>query len=504
MIPVAIRSRLRSLTIEQILWSLLLISVPFTSFPLVQALARGSTVNPLSAVPLALLMVFWFPRYLLNGGQIPRLAIPLLGFVAIAVLASALSLLLDIRPALGVSQLNRISRGLLTLAVGTGFYLIASTLPQSATRLNSSLISLYIGAALMLIWSSVQIWFVASAIEDVPHQVQAIHRVLSQRDLTVTRVTGFAYEPSWLANQIVILYVPLWLGSVIQGYSAFSSGKSRASVELLFLLWSLAVLFFTLSRIGFISILAIGVVLAIGIGRKVAKRWSMLSVRAERISDKEESEPGLRPMPVLFVAVLILLTLIAGGVMLYLGARMDARIAKLFDFEIAGIFVAGSDPIYQIAYRLGFAERLTYWASALRVFSAHPILGAGIGNTGFFFIEMVPSFGYGQPEIIRILAGEADFPNPKNLWIRLLAETGIVGFLVFVMWLGLTAKAAWTLHKYGQNLRRAIGTAGLLALLVQIFEGFNIDTFALPQMWIMFGLVSAAYSWQGETPGEGE
>ena len=504
MIPVAISSRLHSLTIEQILWSLLLISVPFTSFPLVQALARGSTVNPLSAVPLALLMLFWFPRYLLNGGRLPRLAIPLLGFVAIALLSSALSLLLDIRPALGISQLSRISRGLVTLAVGTCFYLIASTLPQSAMRLKSSLISLYIGAGLMLIWSSVQVWLVASAVEDVPYQIQAIHRVLSQRDLTVTRVTGFAYEPSWLANQIVILYVPLWLGSVIQGYSAFSYRKSRISVELLFLLWSLAVLFLTLSRIGFISILAIGVVLAIGIGRKVAKRWSMLSVRAERISDKEESEPGLRPSPVLFVAVLILLTLIAGGVMLYVGARMDARIAQLFDFDIAGIFVAGSDPIYQIANRLAFAERLTYWTTALRVFSAHPILGAGLGNTGFFFIEMAPSFGYGLPEIIRILAGEADFPNPKNLWIRLLAETGIVGFLVFVMWLGLTAKAAWTLHKYGQDVRRAIGTAGLLALLVQIFEGFSIDTFALPQMWIMFGLVSAAYSWQSETPGEKE
>jgi hypothetical protein len=39
-----------------------------------------------------------------------------------------------------------------------------------------------------------------------------------------------------------------------------------------------------------------------------------------------------------------------------------------------------------------------------------------------------------------------------------------------------------------------IGLAGLLSLVAQVFEGFSLDTFALPHLWIMLGLVTAVAS----------
>ena len=36
--------------------------------------------------------------------------------------------------------------------------------------------------------------------------------------------------------------------------------------------------------------------------------------------------------------------------------------------------------------------------------------------------------------------------------------------------------------------------AGLLALVAQLVEGFSLDTFALPQLWILVGLLTAAFS----------
>ena len=51
---------------------------------------------------------------------------------------------------------------------------------------------------------------------------------------------------------------------------------------------------------------------------------------------------------------------------------------------------------------------------------------------GYYFPETLPSFGYRLPEILSVLLYESFIPNAKNLWARLLAETGIVGFSVFV------------------------------------------------------------------------
>jgi len=48
--------------------------------------------------------------------------------------------------------------------------------------------------------------------------------------------------------------------------------------------------------------------------------------------------------------------------------------------------------------------------------------------------------------------------------------------------------------KRGKGVITIFGVAGLLAILAQVFEGFSLDTFALPQLWIMLGLLTAAIS----------
>ena len=87
---------------------------------------------------------------------------------------------------------------------------------------------------------------------------------------------------------------------------------------------------------------------------------------------------------------------------------------------------------------------------------------------------------------------DAPFPNPKNLWVRLLAETGVAGFTAFGSWLGLLALSAWNVWKRGSGVRRVIGLAALFTLLAQVGEGFSLDSFALPQLWVMLGLMTAA------------
>ncbi|MGH2605554.1 MAG: hypothetical protein ACRDG5_03085, partial [Anaerolineales bacterium] len=84
------------------------------------------------------------------------------------------------------------------------------------------------------------------------------------------------------------------------------------------------------------------------------------------------------------------------------------------------------------------------------------------------------------------------FPNPKNLWLRVLAENGILGLATFGAWFGLMATASLALWQGREGIGKLIGLAGALAALIQLIEGFSLDTYALPQLWIIFGLVTAA------------
>jgi hypothetical protein len=150
-------------------------------------------------------------------------------------------------------------------------------------------------------------------------------------------------------------------------------------------------------------------------------------------------------------------------------------------------------PFYNLINHLEYAERLMYWISAFLVFSQFPFLGIGLGNAGFLFRQTVPAFGYYLPEVLLILDPSRDaFMNPKSLWMRLLAETGIIGFLTFVSWLiGLGLVAFW-FNRGKQGVASVLGLAAILAMVALIFEGFSLDTFALPQLWIILGLLTAS------------
>lgn len=472
----------------------MLVAVPVTSFPWIAAFTGGSTVSPLSGAPLVIMAALWFVPLVIRGSRISSLAFPLIVFASIALFSSALSLFADVEPFVGQTVLSRPLRAGLTLIMGIGFYLVASKFPWSEKRLRESLRWLYLGGAIMLLWSSVQVYLLLLEPEAAPSYIREAHRIISIRDLSTTRVTGMAFEPSWLANLLVVLFIPLWLASVIRGYSITRIHARFVSIELLMLLWGSVILFFTFSRIGLLSFFAMLAFLGFLESWRLAGRWTgaLFDERGWSIS-----RPGRFGMGLMRWLILGLLSLLAFFVMiavLYAAGTLDERIGRLFRLNYIGLLSSPNASAYLVARSLAFSERLTYWTTAFRIFSEFPILGVGLGNTGFYFTEMVPSYGYGLPEIIRTLTGEVGFPNAKNLWIRLLAETGIMGFLAFLLWLLVLARAAWLLHNRANGIMRVLGTAGMLALAAQVFEGFSLDTFALPQLWIMLGLVTAAFS----------
>ena len=77
--------------------------------------------------------------------------------------------------------------------------------------------------------------------------------------------------------------------------------------------------------------------------------------------------------------------------------------------------------------------------------------------------------------------------------MRLLAETGIIGFLLWIIWLFLVVLSAIALRKRAAPTSRLLGLAGILSVLALTIDGFSLDTFALPYYWVILGLVTAAF-----------
>ncbi len=88
----------------------------------------------------------------------------------------------------------------------------------------------------------------------------------------------------------------------------------------------------------------------------------------------------------------------------------------------------------------------------------------------------------------------AGLTNAKNFWTRLLGETGILGFAIFISWLFQFAQDARYLYKQGgSSFGKTMGLFGGLTLLAFLLEGFSLDTFGLPYYWISFGLSTVAW-----------
>ena len=150
-------------------------------------------------------------------------------------------------------------------------------------------------------------------------------------------------------------------------------------------------------------------------------------------------------------------------------------------------------PVLSIANEFLFAERILYWQTGWNIFNDYPITGVGLGNSGFFFEKYMPSFAWALDEP-RDLIFRADYQgNNKNMWTRLLSETGMIGFTIFISWLILLWTQAKILLQNKSKNWYFWGLVGMVSLIAFIFESFSLDSFALPYYWLIFGLVTAAF-----------
>jgi hypothetical protein len=471
-------------TIQRLAWAAFLLALPVTSFPFFPpAIGGEALVRPLSLYPLIVLMILAIlPR--LFHRPIPQTVLTLLPFALIAVASSLLSLLRGIEPTLGISATARVMRGLSTLVIGSTFYLTIALLPETIEDLRFSLRWIYAGCALALLWGTLQAVYIFHFDQAWFDFLSRIQDYISIRRLLIDRISGLTYEPHWFAEQIILLWLPASLAAVLSGYTAFRWHWRWLTVELLLLGWSITLLPFTYSRAGVLNLVML-ILLSLLIFRlKPRNRNAVMSSTPKRSAATRVRASWRYPLEVSLALIIVILPIYL------IGSRNSffARVWQYWEYK-------GASFIGYLSY-LGFDARLAYSEVAYHTYEAYPVLGVGLGNYAFYFEDMLPYRPLAAiPEVMRMVTpepGRDRLVTAKNFYLRLLAETGIVGTAAFMAFIIAHLGCALFLWLSPNPEWKYWGTASLFGLIAFGLTAFTFDSFVIPNMWIVFGLITAA------------
>jgi O-antigen ligase len=180
-------------------------------------------------------------------------------------------------------------------------------------------------------------------------------------------------------------------------------------------------------------------------------------------------------------AVALVAGAVAGSVV-FLGQK--GYVARLFDSDAESVeeFIVDNSAGARSAYLIG----------ALGAYEESPLLGVGLGASGFYMYDHLPDWSLTTvPEIARQLSPESRlYPNPKNMYARLLAETGLIGFALFVAFLFSLLADALTTLRWTSPLGRFLGIAGLFSWIAIALYNVTQDSFATPNLWINLGILA--------------
>ncbi|MCK4489199.1 MAG: O-antigen ligase family protein, partial [Anaerolineales bacterium] len=408
----------------------LFLSLPMTNFPFFPASFGGDSayVRPLLVYPLlGLVILMTLPR--LISKTIPRPTVILTLFFIWALVVSIIPLLRGVEsPWREISLLPRETRIIITLLLGLAIYYTVSLFPQTIAELRFSLKWVYAGLGLALTWGSLQALYIIDFIPGWFEVMVKLQKLVTIRKLNPSRVTGMTYEPSAFADQLVVIWLPLVLGASLEDYTVFKWRWKWITVEKILFVWTIAILAFTLSRTGLIF--GVGV---IGFG-------FLLKIFGPQHKTQKEKKSGQEKFllaQTLRKHRLVLILLSVGGflVLFFVLGTQSNYISRMWEY----FTITDDFDLRRYFNYIGFGSRMTYWETAWLIFLSHPIFGVGLGNFTLYFSRFIP---YQQlistPQLLRHIVpipGRIRVISVKQFLFRILAETGLVGGVIFFVFL---------------------------------------------------------------------
>ncbi len=459
------------------LWAAVLFTLPVTSFRFFPFLGDSTQVRPLALYPLALLMPILLVRLWRREirNPIPGTLVLWGAFLIAALLASALGALnapLELR---GSDYFDRVIRAWMTVVIGLLFFLAAIWMNRDEADARFSAKWLLLGLCLHILWSLVQA--VSFYTPYLPRQtLREWQTSFSMRVPTKNRrFSGLAFEPGWLAGQIATIYMPWLVAALLTRTRLF---RVRWAEPALFLA-ALLLLFFTFSR-GGILYFAVAALVTAWIGRgdflhRIREWFASAFHKSDRPAKERRRDIAVR------VTLLVVLAAILAGSGIFLVRK------RYFNKLFTGIEKADTLEEYIVYNYAG--GRAAYAWSAMDVYADDPWTGAGLGASGLTMYNNLPDFSKTTLfEIARQLAPDShSIPNPKSMFVRVLAETGLIGLALFLAF--QFSMLADMRALFRSNAPRFFGLAGLFTWITVFLYNVTQDSLATPNLWINLGIL---------------
>ena len=457
--------------ILRFLWAAALLAIPVTSFRWFPFLSEGRTlVRPLAMYPLGFLLPLllfqaWRKKISLNfSGAFIALGM----FVLFVITSVSLGYLTDPVPLYGQEYSGRTIRAPVTLFIGLVFFFSSVWMNKNEEDLRFSIKWIFAGLILNIAWSGLQaVTFYTDLLDR--EMVTRWQLAFSMRELVRTnRISGLAFEPAWLAGQLATIYIPFLFAAVLTNFRL----TRHRWLEPILLALSLLVLLATYSRGGILTTVTAAGISFLFFGRDVLRSFWHWFIRGFR----NRVSGMLLRIGMMAVVISALM-----GALFFLSQKAIFR--NLWEID------ASSLSEYIIDINAG--ARGAYSAGAWTVYEKYPFMGSGLGTSGFYIYQNLPDWSLTTvPEIARQLSPENRlYPNPKNIYIRLFAETGLIGFILYL---------AFQLHLLGDMLSlytrselwtRFAAIAGVFAWFGVAFYNFTQDSFATPNIWLVSGIL---------------
>ncbi|HUG34920.1 MAG TPA: O-antigen ligase family protein [Anaerolineales bacterium] len=465
---------------SRFLWGAALFTLPITSFRYFPFMGEGTFVRPLAFYPIAFLLLILLVQLVRGKTTFPRAGAltPLAGFMLVVLLASSFGAWFDPLEMRGQDYFGRVVRAWATLVIGLSFFIAAVWMNRSGDDLKFSVRWILAGFAMDVAWSGVQaLAFYTPLLPKVT--VTHWQLAFSMRELVKTnRISGMAYEPAWLAGQIATVYLPWLFASLLTGVR-FTRFKW---LEIILLGFAGLLILATYSRGGLLTAGVATVLTFLLVGRtefRAAWQWFV---------------SGFRRGGAWFWRV--------GAVVLVLGAMTGAGLFLSQKGYIARLFESDAESMEEFVVENSAGARSAYLVGALGAYAESPVLGVGFGASGFYIYDHLPDWSLTTvPEIARQLSPESRlYPNPKNMYARLLAETGLLGMILFVAFLfSLLADSVRALQSKS-SMYRFLGIAGMFSWIAIAIYNVTQDSFATPNIWVNLGILAGvtAYAIESE------
>ena len=177
---------------------------------------------------------------------------------------------------------------------------------------------------------------------------------------------------------------------------------------------------------------------------------------------------------------------------------MRARHALVLVVLVALVLAAAApSPLRERFSDVGDGEvelvgRPDFWGAGWNIWLENPALGGGLGS----FPRDYPEVPDGEQDFLPDTIFEPP-PHAHNLFLNLLAEQGLVGFIAMIVLLARAALAAAALLRSGDHWIRSFGRS-FSALLVAfcVHNQFDVTLFETTEIyfWALLGLCSAVLS----------